>query len=235
MHAEQQFIIQKLMHRPGLTFNELWNKEVVSSAFAYHLKILCDDGFIERKDGAYYLTSHGKSYATYVDGESGKEEKFPLFGVIIVVYDHIKQKYLLLKRLKEPFYGYWGFHGGKIKFNQYILECAADELHEETGLHCDVELKGVFSSKTYNNGQLSYNHQLFVVYATNPSGVLIESTREGINEWFSADEITSLHTFPNVPLSINIVTSTRFRWVEADRFQENDVFKEIKILKNKEY
>lgn len=234
MNTEQQTIIRKLMHYPGLTFNELWNKEGVSSAFAYHLKILCEQGFVEKKDEGYYLSSQGKSHATYVEGESGKEAKFPLIGIIVVVYDTLTDRYLLMKRLKEPFYGYWGFHGGKVKFNQYILECAEQELREETGLECDMELRGLFSAKTYNGGVLSYNHQMFIIKATNPRGTLIEKTREGFNQWFSRAEIDGLLAFPNVPESIKIIHSNHFRWVEADRFCENDVFKELTILKDKE-
>ena len=46
---------------------------------------------------------------------------------------------LLVRRAIEPFYGYWGFHGGKLKFNQYLLECAQQEILEETGRGFDVD------------------------------------------------------------------------------------------------
>ena len=114
------------------------------------------------------------------------------------------------------------------------MECAEQELREETGLECDLELKGLFSAKTYNNSELAYNHQMFIIKATNPRGTLIEKTREGINQWFSHDEIKELAIFPNVPESIKIIHSEHFRWVEADRFQERDVFKEFKVLKDRE-
>ena len=235
MNEVQQNVLRKLMHEPCMTFNELWNKEGESNKFAYHLKSLEGLGFIKKTDEGYKLTHMGKKHSTYIEGETGKVAKFPLVGVVIVIYDEEKKKFLMNKRAKEPFYGVWGFQGGKIKFDQYIYECANAEIMEETGLECDIELKGLSSFKTYNDGELSYNHQMFIVKATNPRGTLIESTREGKNEWFSIEEIDKLKSFSNVSLSIQTALGDKFRWVEADRMQENDEFKEINVLRNQEF
>ena len=230
MNKSRQNILRKLIHKPNLSFNALWGKEGQSNKFAYHLKVLEEDGLIKKDNEKYQLSHEGKKYATYIEGETGKLEKFPLIGVIIVVQN--KDNFLMMQRTKEPFYGYWGFHGGKLKFNQYILECAAQELKEETGFTCKLELKGIFSSKTFNNNVQSYNHQMFVIKATNPEGKLIEKNREGINKWINEQDIKDLNTFPNIQNSIDIIGSKSFKWVEADRIQENDIFKEIKLLKN---
>lgn len=40
MSEIQKNIIRKLMHEPKQGFNELWNKEIESNKFAYHLKKL---------------------------------------------------------------------------------------------------------------------------------------------------------------------------------------------------
>ncbi|MBW3018995.1 NUDIX hydrolase [Candidatus Woesearchaeota archaeon] len=229
MNKERAKILTKLIHKPNMGFNELWNKEGESNKFAYHLKMLDEAGYIEKKGEKYSLTHKGKMYAAYASGESGSKEEAPLLGVIAVIFNG-KGQTLMVKRKKEPFYGYWGMVGGKMKFTQYILEAAKAEIKEETGLDCDVELKGIFSSKTYNNNELSYNHQMFVVKGTNPRGALTPS-REGEPCWIDLDKIESLRSFPNVAQSINIALGNGFSWVEADRRQENDEFKDMKILK----
>lgn len=233
MNKERQKILMKLMHEPVLTFNELWNKEGTSNSFSYHIKVLEEDRLIEKTEEGYKLTHEGKKYSGYIEGETGEKAKAPIVAVFIVVLDG--DKALMQKRTKEPFYDYWGFVGGKLKFDQYILECAKEELKQETGLECDLELKGLFSSKTYNNKDLSFNHQAFVIKATNPGGKLIKKTREGTNEWIDIKDMDKLKTFPNAPNSLDIALSDSFRWVEADRFQEDDVFKEMKVLKDKEF
>jgi len=55
MNKERQNILRKLMHDPGITFNKLWNKEGTSNSFAYHIKILEEDGLIEKKEEKHFL------------------------------------------------------------------------------------------------------------------------------------------------------------------------------------
>lgn len=45
-HEIRRKILLRLIHKPGQTFNELWNKEGQSNKFAYHLKRLESDDFI---------------------------------------------------------------------------------------------------------------------------------------------------------------------------------------------
>lgn len=229
---QQKKILHALMYNPIMTFNTLWNKEGRSNRFAYHLKKLETEGMVEKTASGYSLTHQGKEYVAYMETETGKEWKFPVMAVIPVIIDEKKGKILMVERRKEPFRGYWGFHGGKLKFSQYLLECAQESLKEETGLTCNLELKGLFSSKTYNNNGLSYSHQLFIVTGTNPRGKLLKKSRKGLNKWIKRGEVEKLKILPNIPLLIKIALSKRFRWIEADRFQENDVFKRVVIKKD---
>lgn len=230
----KDIILSKIMHQPGLSFNALWDKQGTSNKFAYHLKTLEQDGLIKKEQGAYFLTSKGKSEAAFIDGASGKKASFPLVGILAVIFDS-DGKILLNRRLKEPFYGAWGMPGGKIKFEHTILECAAEEIKEETGLECDLELKGIFSAKTFNNEKLAYNHQMFIVKATNPRGELIPSTREGENHWLTIDEIKQLDTFPGVMSHIEACLSNSFHWTQVERTQENDEFTGGRTIHNIEY
>ncbi len=235
MHEHRASILRKLMHSSGMSFNELWGKNGNSNKFAYHLKILEEDELVEKIEGKYCLSHKGKKYATYVDGISGNKTKFPLIGIICVIYDKAKNKYLMSRRLKEPFYGYYGFIGGKLEFSQYIYECAKKEIKEETGLECDLKLKGIWSSKTYNNSELSYNHQMFILLCTNPRGEFLEKMREGENVWLSEKEMFEHKLFSDIPHLLDIVKSKKFRWVEMDRIQKDDEFIDKKILRDVEF
>ena len=231
MKDERKSILIKLMHKQSMTFNELWGKQGESNAFAYHLKVLEEDGLVCKGEKGYSLTHEGKKSAAYIDGETGNTAKFPLVAVIIAVKHPEKDAYLMNYRTKEPFYGYWGFHGGKLKFDQFILECAAEELKQETGLSCSLQPKGIMSIKTYGDGKLSYNHQLVIVRGTSPKGRLVKRTREGENKWVLAKEISELKTFPDIPAIIDIVKGKSFAWVETERTLENDEFKRLGSLR----
>lgn len=232
MNSARQEILRRLIHEQNVSFNKLWNKKGDSNKFAYHLKVLEEDGIIAKKAKGYQLTNEGKKLAAYTEGADGTESKFPVIAVLVVVFDKAEKKILMTKRLKEPFYGYWGFIGGKIKFTQYIIECAEQELLEETGLKCELELKGLFSSKTYHDNDLAFNHELFIIKGTNPKGKLINKNREGECEWIALEKVKTLNMFPNVPYSIKIAQSKKFRWIEADRFQKDGIFTDMRTLKN---
>ncbi len=224
-------ILITLMYKPKRSFNELWNKEGASNKFAYHLKSLEKDGLVEKgKEGKYLLTIKGKKHVAYIEQKSGDSCEFPIVAVITLIIKN--GKYLMTHRTKEPFYGYWGLHGGKLRSTNYILEQAEESIKTETGLTCDMVLKGLFSSKTYVNNQFSYHHQLFIVKATNPKGTLLKETKKGLNKWVSMGEVKKLNILPNIPHIVKIATGKHFRWIEADRFQENGVFTRMDVKKD---
>ncbi len=235
MKKERREILRKLIHKQKMGFNELWENKGKSNGFAYHLKILIEDGFIKKMEDGYCLTHEGKKYATYIEGGSGEKAKFPAIIVVCVIYDRIQKKYVFMERTKEPFFGYWCWPGGKMKMDEFIYETAEKEIFEETGLKCDLKFKGILSAKTYNNGNLSYNHQIFVIMGKNPDGELRVKTREGRNFWISEEEILEKRVIPSVIDVLKIAKGNRFRWVEMNRLQENDEFVGKKILRDEEF
>ncbi len=224
-------ILTSLMYNPQQTFNELWHKDGRSNTFAYHLKMVEKKRQVEKlESGKYQLTEEGKKNIVHLEGDNGSVCEAPIIAVIaLIVKDN---RYLMTHRAKEPFYGYWGLPGGKLRSNNYVLEQATESIRKETGLDCDVELKGLFSSKTYVDNQFSYNHQLFIVKATNPKGTLLKETKKGINKWVAEKDVEKMLTLPNIPLLIKIATGKRFRWIEADRFQEKGVFTRMDVKKD---
>lgn len=239
MSKIKEHILKKIMHNPECTFSELWEKdirdEIESNKFAYHLKKLIDEGLIKKQNNSdvYMLTSQGKKEMTFVDGETGKKKTFPLVTVLMVVVKD--NKVLLMKRLKEPFYGYWGIHGGKLDFDKHIFEAAAEELKQETGLKADFELKGISSSKTFNDGEQLYNHQFFILLCKNPRGHVIEKISEGENKWFEIEKINKLKIFPTVPYFLDAALTPGFTFLEIDRFQENHEFTDVKVRRKIEF
>ena len=232
MHPLREKILQRLMHEPSLSFNELWGHEGESNKFAYHLRVLEEDDFVKKTGDAYALSHEGKKYVAYVEGATGKMEKAPLIVVAVVIYDQEKDAILMMQRTKEPFYGFWTLPSGKMKADQYLYECAAGEVKTETGLTCDYAWKGLISTKTYNDGSLSYNHQIFIMQGTNPRGTLEERTREGENHWVARKDLPSLKTYPNMHYNIEVALGDRFRWLECDGVQQNDEFTDLRVLRD---
>ncbi|MFX1536673.1 MAG: NUDIX domain-containing protein [Promethearchaeota archaeon] len=194
----------------------------MSNKFSYHLKKLEEEGLIHKQGEFYSLTSKGKSFVTYLEGTTGKEQKQPLSTVVIVVIKN--DKVLMQQRLKEPFYGYWGFPSGKQSFGTFLKEAARKELFEEVGLEGDLEYKGLVTVRTFNNNNLMYHHNLHLFKCSNPRGELQSQCREGKNQWIKIEAIKELKTFPDVPIDIEIILERREPYHEMDRFQKNDEF-----------
>lgn len=228
-------VLQKLMHNPGTNFNTLWNKEGESNKFAYHLKQLESIGLIEKKgDGMYYLSQEGKELALFIDGATGKNVKRPLVSLLLVLFDD-NGNILLHERLKEPFYGYYGYPGAKVDFGETILDCAKRELFEETNLEADLEEVGLLNYVTYEGDSVAFHHTQFVIKCTNPKGILKEKDREGNYSFVSEDEFLDKKLFPDDPYILDWVKKDKYFRVEMDRFQDNGEFKEITVKDVKYY
>jgi 8-oxo-dGTP diphosphatase len=221
-------IISKLMFVPSASFSDLFDGNMESNKFAYYLKTLEDEGIIMKKDQRYVLTTEGKRFSTYLEGESGKREKQPMLGVLTIVING--DKVLLGERTKEPFYGYWAAPGGKIKFGETIIETAERELLEETGLHAkNIEIKGLACIKTYNESGLAYNHYQYIVKCTDLEGKLKVADKEGINRWIKISDLKKYKLFPDIPDFVEIALNGKhFVILDSKCFQENDVFIEKK-------
>jgi len=58
--------------------------------------------------------------------------RFPRIGALAVVVQ--AGQVLLVQRSKNPDAGLWGFPGGHVEWGETVLQAAARELHEETGV-----------------------------------------------------------------------------------------------------
>ncbi len=229
----QDSILQKLMHNPLQTFNQLWNKEGPSNKFAYHVHVLERKGLLAKREQRYFLSSQGKKEVAYLKSKTGKRLQPPIVAVAIVVKRG--NKYLMQQRTQEPFFGYCGFPSSKLGCEQYIYECAATTLEEETGLHCDLQLRGLFSSKTFASDQMLYNHQLFVLVGTSPMGEFRASSEKGDNVWLTKSQLKQENILPNILSLIGIAEGKTFTWMEADRFEENNIVKSMKVKRKETF
>jgi len=217
-------IFKVLMHFPGSTFSDLWDKKIESNKFTYYLKKMEKDELIEKKDGKYFLTLNGKSIATTISGETGQNKKRPYLALLLIIKKN--DNYILYHRMKEPYYGNCGFPGAKVDFGEEVLESATRELKEETGLEGNGKIVAVQNALTINNGKVFGHMTQFFVLFENPTGELITESREGIYEWAKKEKILSQkNLFPDVAKAIQIVENKTFVIHETKLIQKDEKFK----------
>jgi ADP-ribose pyrophosphatase YjhB (NUDIX family) len=225
--TETNKILKTLMHFPGSNYSDLWDKEIPSNKFNYYLKKLENDNIIEKNEGKYYLTLKGKEFVTTICGETGKKEERPIVALLLVLRKKVnrKSKYILYKRMKEPYYEYNGFPGAKVKKGEEILCSARRELKEETNLECKGKIIGIQNCIVINNKKLFHHYLQFVILFDEPKGKLIEESREGIYLWEDKEKVLSQEKlFPDIPGVIKAVENNNFYFKELKLIQENEEF-----------
>jgi len=210
VHSAQTSILRELLFRPAAGYAELQKPTgLTSDHFNFHIKRLVELGLVQKvKTGVYSLTPRGKEYANKFDTDSNTIEKQPKAAVILAITRTKKgrKEYLFQERLKHPYYGYWGFPTGKIRWGETILETAARELAEETGLSANYKLAGVYHEHTYQKetGELLEDKIFFVVKCTSVAGDLIEKFEGGHNAWQTTSKMKGQKVFGSYKTELSV-------------------------------
>lgn len=195
LHPAHVAILQVLLFTPAARFAELQKaSELSSDHFNFYLRQLLDEGYVAKgTEGTYELTGKGKEFANRFDTDARTVERQPKVAVCLAIYDD-QGRTLIQQRLKQPFYGYWGRPTGKIRWGETILEAAARELMEETGLTAILSFHSVFHKMDFNKqtSAMLEDKIFFVVHGAKPQGVLQAEFEGGRNEWMTVDQIAGL-------------------------------------------
>lgn len=136
IHEFQISILRELLFKPNARFRDLKTIDIENDHFNFHLKQLIKSGFVKKENERYSLTEKGKEYANRIDTDTLLLERQAKVSVAL----HAVRKrngvleYLMHHRLKEPYFGWYGSHSGKIRWGETPLDCAKREFLEETGL-----------------------------------------------------------------------------------------------------
>ena len=219
LHPIQIDILKVLLFNPVSSFSQMNSTKISSDHFNFHLKRLIDLGcVVKNKEGLYILTAEGKEFANRLDTNENKIERQAKIGALVCPIRLVNNQieYLLQQRLKQPYFGYWGLLGGKIKWGETTVDAALRELKEETGLTAQVELVGIKHKTDYDENKKLLEDKYFYLHkAINIEGELIENFEGGKNKWMSPKQILETkNLFTDVEESLDMINSTTLCFVE---------------------
>lgn len=191
-HTAQMAILRKLLIGRVASFSELVRATSLTNDHGnFHIKKLLEAEIVEhvpKSYGQYQLTRKGKEYANRMDTDELVIEKQPKLVVDIGIENN-EGKFLFQERCKQPYFGYWGFPTGKIRWGETMLEAAARELMEETGLTATLKVIGVHHKLDYDeNSEILEDKYLILVHGTNPQGTLMVEAETHTNHWLTPAE-----------------------------------------------
>lgn len=193
-HPAQVAILRHLLFTPRAVFSELQRSvDLSSDHFNFHIKKLQQEGYVEKLDGAYKLSGKGKEYANRMDTDENEIEKQPKVSVVVTLERANaagEREFLYQQRLKNPYYGFWGRLGGKMRWGETVIEAAERELLEETGMTAKFEYKLLYHKRDFDrqSGRLLEDKMFLCVYATEFSGEPVEEFEGGRNRWMTQTE-----------------------------------------------
>lgn len=193
-HPAQVAILRHLLFAPEAGFADMQKTtDLTSDHFNFHVKKLVAEGYVEKTDSGYRLSRKGKEYANRMDTDENEIEKQPKVSVVVTLERRNAQgerEFLYQQRLKNPYFGFWGRLGGKMRWGESVVEAANRELMEETGLSADFTYRLMYHKRDFDkaSGRLLEDKIFLCVYATEFSGALIERFEGGLNKWMTREQ-----------------------------------------------
>ena len=194
LHPAQTKILRELLFMPAARFAELQKASGLESDHVkFHIKQLVKLGYINKIGNAYQLSVIGKEYANKLDTDAGVIERQPKVAVLLVVERYNSKthmmEYLLQKRLKHPYFGFWGAPTGKVRWGETLLDAAARELKEETGLTGVFEYRGIYHERVRRQatGEIIEDKLFQLMFCDRFSGELQVEFDSGYNTWHTLE------------------------------------------------
>lgn len=200
LHTTQLAILKKLLFCPVLRYTEMKpDSKMDNNQFDFHLDALVTSGLVEKMDTGYTLTAIGKEYANRMDTDEVKILQQAKLGARVGCVRTVNgvQEFLVYTRKKQPFFNCQGFLAGKIRYGEKVLDAAARELEEETGLTGSPVLVEVEHMRVYDKEtkELLEDKFFFFYKVENPTGTLTPN-EEGEHYWISENNLAEQVTNP---------------------------------------
>jgi 8-oxo-dGTP diphosphatase len=210
-------ILNTIAFADEISYTDLNTQHLTTDLFTYHLKKLIKDDYIQKLDsGAYSLTDIGKNIVSKLDGRTFQIEEQCKTVVVVICskVENDKTYYLLQKRSRQPLKDYYCLPGGKSRLGESLTEAVLRELKEETGLSGNPVLAEIrhTTKLSTNDKQILSDDIIYCYKIENLMGELIDVDKEGINQWFTVDEILKLDKL--VKNTIESIKSIQNQWIK---------------------
>lgn len=201
LHKAQISILEALRHNNAMRFSDLMRPTgLISDTFKFHIRKLVHAGIVEKQEtGEYRLTQRGKEIANTINRETRVARKQPKVSVLLVISrlnaDNVTE-YLVQQRLRNPFYGYWGFPSGPIDWGEEAEQAAQRELQKQTGAQASFSVRAFYRERDFDSTRDKLmEDKLFTVLSGTVNSDVLADWAGGHNTWMTAQELQNQERF----------------------------------------
>lgn len=213
----QYHILIELARHSTRRYSQLRPQGVEGNLFAYHLKGLMNEKFIEKtSEGHYQLTVKGLQLVGTLSLNTGKIRQQPqILNALICRND--RDEYLLARWHRQPNTGKISFPHGMMHYGEGLQVAAERELSEKAGLQATLTYRGHVYVRGMLEGVLD-RHMLvhmFEATDTQPLGNVVRSENSE-SFWSSLEAIQPDEFLPGFYEIAQLVKHTNDDMLSAD-------------------
>lgn len=121
----------------------------------------------------------------------------PLLAVSVVIWRN--ERALLVRRARPPLASIWSFPGGVVEIGERLEQAAAREVHEETGLHVEIDetIDRAEVIRHDANGKVERHYVIIVFSGRYISGDAHAGDDADAVAWVDLSEITGYELTPD--------------------------------------
>ncbi len=203
-HPIQIEMVRTLLFTSESSFSDMQKMSgLEGNQVTFHIKRLLEVELVEKIDQKYKLTASGKEFANRLDTDAGEIEKQPKSSVLLLIprQKDGRTQFLQQQRLKQPWYGYYVYVTGKIRWGESIYTAAARELNEETGMTGNFRLLAIDHERDIveKTGEVLEDKLFYVMLCEKFEGELTEEFEGGRNQWMTKEEFLAEKNIDGAP------------------------------------
>lgn len=154
------------------------------------------------------------------------------FYLSTVCYLEEESKVLMLE-FKDKWDNRFCAPGGKVQYGETPKECIIREFTEETGLVLiEPKLRGIVQ---WVDDDRHLNGLIFIYYATEYTGNILEQTEEGILSWISIEDMSEINLFSINRKYIKILFDTSDYFEGKFYVDKDSTVKRFELASNKNW
>lgn len=138
-HHIQRHIVHTLFSHKTASYAELRPPNIDSNQFAYHLKQLISQKYVQKLAvGKYGLTTKGLQYSDRYSAELNHTRQQPKIITLLSIHDYDSEEMPLWKRPHQPYLHYFSHPTGKIHMGETLTHAIEREMQYRLGFVIDT-------------------------------------------------------------------------------------------------